>query len=54
MEGAPTAPLDPLGLIPEAGEGWQVALLTPGLDPGYSGGPLVLSDSTAIAFHRPA
>ena len=53
MEGAPTPPLDPLALpVPGLGDGWKLALKTPGVAADYEGGEIVLHDSHALIFER--
>ncbi|WP_099826426.1 glucosylglycerol hydrolase [Oceaniglobus indicus] len=54
MEGKPTNEMDPLAFeIPGFdGEGWALALKTPGIDPGYEGGPITLQDSQGLIFTR--
>ncbi|EKE45048.1 hypothetical protein OCGS_0743 [Oceaniovalibus guishaninsula JLT2003] len=54
MEGAETAPFDPLKLPIDGlrGAGWQCVLRTPGLPPDYTAGPIVLRDSTGLIFER--
>ena len=52
MEGKPLADVDPPSLIDGAGEGWTLALATPGLPDGYGGGPVTLRDSTGVVFTR--
>ncbi|MEQ8264707.1 glucosylglycerol hydrolase [Pseudohaliea sp.] len=52
MEGDATEPLDPLALpVPGLdGDGWTVALRTPGIAHDYTQGPLSLHDSTGVLF----
>jgi hypothetical protein len=54
MEGGETEELDPLRLPVEglAGDGWHLALRTPGIGPDYLGGPLVMRDSMGLVFTR--
>ena len=53
MEGAPTPPIDPLALpVPGLGNGWTLALKTPGVDPDYENGEIVLHDSHALVWER--
>lgn len=54
VEGAPTEPFDPLALPIGGldGNGWKVALATPGIEPGYSGGPVSMRDSTGLVLVR--
>jgi hypothetical protein len=54
MEGDATEPLDPLALpVPGLdGDGWSVALRTPGIPQDYAQGPLSLHDSTGVLFTR--
>lgn len=56
MEGGQTAEIDPLRLPIDGldGEGWRLALKTPGIGDDYLGGPIVLRDSMGVIFTRPA
>lgn len=55
LEGRPTT-VDPtvdVGLRGLPGDGWAVALRTPGVDPSWVGGPVELTDHQAVVLTRP-